>query len=120
MQRLLVFERVDDAGRAERTYLERDDDTLLLVIDERSARIPDGALEAVMRRYGRVLDQAVVAEGAALELGAGRRLVHLRFRPRYDVIARDYLVLEAPPEPPLVELSTSVVAALTHLARVAE
>ncbi len=59
-----------------------------------------------MRRYGRPLDEAVPLAGPALELGEGRRLVQLRFRPRFDVIARDYLVLEAPPEPPFAELST--------------
>jgi len=41
----------------------------------------------------------------------------LRHRARYDVIARDFLVLTRPDAPPLAELSTSIAAALVHLAR---
>ena len=119
-ERLLVFERVTDDGSAERTYLVRDDEGVVLETGGAGARLPPGAVEAVMRRYGRPLDDSVALSGAAMPLGDGRRIVHLRYRPRYDVIAKDYLVLELPSEAPLAELSTSVVAALTHLARAAQ
>jgi hypothetical protein len=52
-----------------------------------------------------------------LELDGGRRISLLRYRARYDVIAKDFLVFEAPNRAPVAELATSVAAALAHLAR---
>jgi hypothetical protein len=80
--------------------------------------LPDGAVAAVMRKFGKPLaedvDERAVVE--QLELGDGTSLTRFRFLPRYDVIARDYIAWNNPPETTLCELATSVAAALTHLA----
>jgi hypothetical protein len=44
-------------------------------------------------------------------------LVHSRFLPHYDVIAKDYLFWVRPGAPTLAELSITVCAALSHLGR---
>jgi hypothetical protein len=80
--------------------------------------LPDGALEAVMSRFGNALDPAVrISRVAALELGNERLLRHVRHLARFDVIARDYLVYESPGSEPICALATTVAAALGHLAR---
>ena len=53
----------------------------------------------------------------SLDLGLGRRLIRFRFRPRFDVIARDYLALCVPGQDPVCELAVAVTGALEHLAR---
>ena len=118
---LELLARQRDDGALERTRLSREHGELRIRIDHEPAlALPDGALERVMRRYGRPLADNVAAEGPALDLGGGRALRRLRFRPRYDVIARDYLVLEEPGQEPLAELAIAVTAALVHLARAAQ
>jgi hypothetical protein len=86
-----------------------------LAIDSRP--LPEGALEAVLKRFGKPLESAEVPAEEALELDDGKRLVRFRFLRRYDVIARDYVVLFVPGEEPLCDLATSVAAALDHLSR---
>lgn len=117
---LELYTRHRDDGGLERTHLSREQGTLRISVDREPALpLPDGALEHVMHRYGRPLADDVAAEGPSLDLGGGRALKRLRFRPRYDVIARDYLVLEEPGAEPLAELAIAVTAALVHLAKVA-
>jgi hypothetical protein len=70
-----------------------------------------------MKRYGKALADDIVVSGPTLELEGGRRVSLLRHRARYDVIAKDFLVYEAPNREPVAELATSVSAALAHLAR---
>lgn len=80
--------------------------------------LPDGAIAAVMRRFGKPLAEGETwTAEEALELGGGESLVRFRFLRRYDVIARDYLVYQAPGAEPLCEIATSVSGALDHLAR---
>jgi hypothetical protein len=80
--------------------------------------LPSGALEAVMSRYGAPFDHdAPIAAIAHLDLDGGRRLRHVRHLAGYDVIARDYLVYDAPGAEPLCALATQVATALAHLAR---
>lgn len=79
--------------------------------------LPEGAVPAVFRRFGRALDPAIELVSERFALGDGSLLTRLRHRARYDVIARDYLVWLPPGAEALVELATSVSAALTHLAR---
>jgi hypothetical protein len=116
---ITIHESIDDAGAPIRTRLSFEDQSLALSVGEESFALPDGALEAVMKRYGKPLDAAEseMMIDARLELGDGRALVRFRFMCRYDVIARDYLVLYAPGAEPLCEMATAVAAALEHLAR---
>jgi hypothetical protein len=95
-----------------------DEGRLEIVDPEGVLPVPSGALEKVMTRYGAPFDAAariqVVGE---LQLGAGRRLRQVRHLAGYDVIARDYLVLDADDGQALCALGTSVAGALQHLAR---
>jgi hypothetical protein len=90
---------------------------VLLVVGEESLALPAGALDAVMRRFGKPLEDAAPRAEETLDLGGGRSLARFRFLRRYDVIARDYLVYAAPGEEPLCEMATTVAGALEHLAR---
>jgi hypothetical protein len=119
VNRLLIHERVSDDGARERTWLELVDGTLTLFFDDEGERSPvhPSLLDAVMKRYGRPLDDDVDPSGPRLSLDQGRTLSLLRHRARYDVIARDFLVYEAPGAEPLAELASSVSAALAHLVR---
>jgi len=82
-----------------------------------------GAVQRVMLRYGGVLSEELMStiDGLApnLTLEDQSTLSSFRFRPRYDVIAKDYLVWRRAGEPPRLELAVSVAAALTHLGRAA-
>jgi hypothetical protein len=88
----------------------RFDDTLVAIVE-------DGVFETVMHRYGKELADDIVVSGPTLELAGERRISLLRHRARYDVIAKDFLVFEAPNRAPVAELATTVAAALAHLAR---
>jgi hypothetical protein len=82
--------------------------------------LPDGALEAVMAKFGGPLDpRERVAVVDALDLTEGRTLRHVRHLSGYDVIARDYLVYEAQGAEPQCALAITVAAALGHLGRAA-
>lgn len=102
-----------------RTRLALDEGMLSLDVGGVRLPLPDGALDAVMKRYGKALDapESEMMVDERLELGDGRALVRFRFMRRYDVIARDYLVLYRRDEEPLCEMATSITAALDHLAR---
>jgi hypothetical protein len=90
---------------------------LAIVDDDGTWPLPDGAIEAVMRRFGGELEpHEPLIDIDVLDL-AGARLRHVRHRARYDVIARDFLVYEPESGPPRIALATTVAGALTHLAR---
>jgi hypothetical protein len=115
---LLIDERARPEGPPERTWLELVDGKLALRFDETLvAIVEEAAFEIVMKRYGKALADDIVVSGPTLELAGGRRVSLLRHRGRYDVIAKDFLVFEAPGREPVAELATSVSAALAHLAR---
>jgi hypothetical protein len=88
--------------------------------------LPDGALGAVMAKFGAPLEpaeaeakQGRLIDVATLDLGDGRSLRHFRHLARWDVIARDYLVYDdgaGGAEKPCA-LATTVTAALQHLGR---
>ena len=115
----MIDERLDEAGGRVQTRLSYDEGALAITTGDLILPLPDGALEAVMKRYGKELaigeDEMMI--GDRLELDEGRSLVRFRFMSRYDVIARDYLALLVPEQAGLCELATSVTAALEHLAR---
>jgi hypothetical protein len=116
---ITIHETTEEAGAPVRTRLSFEDGSLALTVGDEAFALPDGALDAVMKRYGKPLaaveNEMMVDE--RLDLGDGRALVRFRFMRRPDVIARDYLVLYAPDSEPLCEMATSVTAALDHLAR---
>jgi len=100
-----------------RTQLAAEDGALVLVVGGARLPLPDGALAAVMRRFGKPLETDAPPAAETLALGAGHTLARFRFLRRYDVIGRDYLVYAAPDAEPLCEMATAVTAALEHLAR---
>jgi alkylated DNA repair dioxygenase AlkB len=117
---ITLHEQTNDAGELERIRLSFRGGRLAIDCDGHRLPLPDGALETVLGRYGTPLDTAYrsqVAEEEVLDLGAGKQLLRFRFRPRFDVIAKDYVALIAPDQEPLSELATGVTAALQHLAR---
>ncbi len=77
-------------------------------------------LEAVLTRYGAPFDsEAATTEVAVLDLGDGRRLRHVRHLAGYDVVPRDYLVLEGGTGEAPCAMGAAIVGPLQHLARVA-
>ena len=119
MASITIHEHTTDQGAFLRTTLEARDGGLALVTGCRVAPLPEGALEAVLARYGKPLAfaEADAAIEESLDLGQDRRLIRFRFRPRFDVIARDYLALCVPGQDPVCELAVTVTGALEHLAR---
>lgn len=125
----LLCESTSDGGGTKQSWLDRDPAGVWLRLCDSSSeqgshvdlRLPEGAVQAVMRRYAKPLDEALEPRVAhldgALALGDGVSLVQFRFKPRFEVIAKDYVVLRVPGQPSLAELAVSVAAALTHLAQ---
>ena len=131
--KLCIHEHLTEDGAIERMYLSREGDALRLrtegfrddaLATPRSTRrgesmdglVPLEALVRVMKKFGKPLASGVAPSASeCLDLGGGCSLARLRHLARYDVIARDFLVFRAPGEEPLVELATSVTAALVHL-----
>jgi hypothetical protein len=119
-QHLILHERTREDGSLERTFLETDGDALYLhLAEETKAIVPLAFLDGVMRRYGKPLEDGVPLPEPRLRVG-DRTIGMLRYRPRYDVIAKDYVVYAVGDDTPLVELATSVSAALAYLLRRAE
>ena len=119
---LKIHESARADGSLSPLHLRRDDGGLALVSEDGVEPLPDGALDAVMRRFGQPIDPAArLVDVAALELlePRGARLRHVRHLARFDVIARDWLVLEVPGREPTGALATTVAGALSHLARAA-
>jgi hypothetical protein len=115
---ITIHESTDATGQRIRMRLTAEAGRLAVLVGSEVLPLPDGALQAVMKRYGKPLDvtpQPKIEE--ELAVGPGLILGRFRFLSRYDVIARDYIVLYAPNNEPLCELATSVAAALHHLAR---
>lgn len=119
MPEITIHETTDETGALVRTRLSHEDGVLALTVGAEVLPLPDGALDAVMKRYGKALDAALgeMMIDERLELGDGCALVRFRFMRRYDVIARDYLVLHRPDAEALCEMATAITAALEHLAR---
>jgi hypothetical protein len=118
---LTIDEHLRDDGTPETTRLDLVEGRLRVSVgDALTGELPTRAIEVVMARYGKPLDEAVRVEGPRLDLGDGHALCVLRHRARYDVIARDFLVFLRPDEPPVAELPPSTAAALVPLARAAQ
>ena len=121
MTALLVHEWLTDEGENGSLHVDADVETGALALTTGGATVllPMTVLESVMERYGKPLDDTVRLEGPHVDLGDGRVLRRIRHRGFYDVIARDFLVLERPSQEPLVEMATAISAALLHFARAA-
>jgi hypothetical protein len=114
---MLIDERFDAAGTAIATRLEGAGDRLLLIDGSRRATVPPAAVIAVLRRYGREIDPALLDPDADSLALADSSVVRFRFRAVVDAEVRDYLVLCNTGGPPVAALARDVSAALRFLAR---
>ena len=73
------------------------------------------ALDRVMVRYGRPLEDDVSVEDAGLELPGGYRLRRLHYHAIVDAEGRDYLVWDRPDGEPLAAIGSMVTSALRYL-----
>lgn len=114
--RLLLDERIKPDGSHARTYATATGDDRVEIRDEDGAHgaLSVAALDRVMCRYGRPLDETIALDGEALVLGA-YRLRRLRHHAIVDAEGRDYLVWERPDGEPLAAIATMVTAALRYL-----
>jgi len=116
---MLIAEHLDSTGRAIRVELtcqrlpSGESVARLDSSDGISGHLPVAVVAAVMRRYGRPLDDGVTLSGPLVEFGGGT-LHHVRYRAQVDADGRDYLVWDADGEL-LAALSNGVAAALRHL-----
>jgi hypothetical protein len=114
---LTVHEITRDDGSLSPVELRVDDGALSIVEDGDALALPDGALQSVMKRFGGPIDEgARMHEVGALELSSGVALKRMRHKGFYDVIAKDYLVMEVDGQEPLCALATTVAGALSHVA----
>jgi hypothetical protein len=114
---LKIHEFISATGQLSGVYLRRDGESLILAGDDGAWPLPAGALATVMCRYGAPFDADAESQlQGTLELGPGECLRHVRHLAGYDVVARDYLVYEAPGVEPTCVMATSVAGALRHLA----
>jgi hypothetical protein len=121
-----IHETEKDDGAIARVFLLVEDGVISISSDEDSEgcpvallALPEGAIDAVMKRYGAPLDPSQeLIPVDTLDLGDGCALHHVRHLARYDVIARDFLVYEAHEREPVCALATTIAGALSHLARV--
>lgn len=117
---LKIHELTNDAGQLEGVYLRVVDGQTLEIVDGAGASpLPLLALEKVLVRFGAPFDgEARITIVAELELRPGQCLRHVRHLAGYDVVARDYLVLDSGTGEPLCAPGATVAGALQHLARV--
>jgi hypothetical protein len=119
---LKIHELTSEAGVLGGVFLRvaGDGQTLEVVDPAVSLPLPPDALDKVLARYGAPFDpDAPIAVIGELALGDGRRIRQVRHLAGYDVIARDYLVLDLPNGESLCALGTTVAGALQFLARAA-
>jgi hypothetical protein len=115
---LKIHEFSAPSGELQAIRLRVRDGALELVTGDGAWPLPEGALSAVLARFGAPYDDAApIREVARLIVSHAEVLRHVRHLAGYDVIARDYLVYEAQGSEPLCALSATVSAALLHLAR---
>lgn len=113
---LLLDERILADGTHARTFASASGDRLALRDDDGTAgELSIAAVDRVMVRYGRPLDEGVAPNGDTLALPGGYRLRQLRFHAVVDATGRDYLVWERPDGEPLAALGSHVTAALRYL-----
>lgn len=113
---LLLDERILADGTHARTHALVAGDKVRIQDDDGTAgELSVGALDRVMTRYGRELDDTIALVGDVLDLPGGFRLRRLRYHAAVDATGRDYLVWERPGADPLAAVGTMVTAALRYL-----
>jgi hypothetical protein len=113
---LLIDEHIRPDGVTARTYVDVDEGRLQVIGDDGvHGRLSATAVERVMKRYGRPLEEGIQADGEALVLVPGVTLRILRFRAQVDAAPRDWLVWHQEGHEPLAALATSISAALRFL-----
>lgn len=113
---LLLDERILGDGSVARTRASLSGTKVRIEDDDGTAgELSVPALDRVMTRYGRALDESISLSGDALDLPGGYRLRRLRFHAVVDAEGRDYLVWERPGAEPLAVIATMVTAALRYL-----
>jgi len=113
---LLLDERILPDGSHTRTFASLAGERVAIRDEDGTAgELSVGALDRVMQRYGRPLDDGVALTGDALALPGGFALRRLRHHAAVDAEARDYLVWERPDGEPLCVIAKMVTAALRYL-----
>jgi hypothetical protein len=116
-----IHEFSSASGVLSSVYLRSADGELEIVSDDGAWVLPQGALYAVLSRFGAPFDEdARCSVIATLHLTEGESLRHVRHLAGYDVIARDYLVYQHPNGDALCALAATVAAALLHLGQAQE
>jgi hypothetical protein len=119
LDRLQIDEHIRADSVVVRTWLRRDGEHLHVEVEPgTSGALSVGAVQHVVRRYARPLDDeaaAAVAGSPMLRLPGGHALHVLHHHAPVDAIGRDWLVLSAPGAEPLAALSSGVAAALRYL-----
>ena len=114
---LLLDERILADGHHARTFATVVGDRIAIRDDDGEPHeLSIAALDRVMVRYGRPLDEGVAPAGDALDMPGGYRLRRLRFHAAVDATGRDYLVWERPEGEALAAVATMVTSALRYLA----
>ncbi len=113
---LLLDERIKSDGTHVRTWASPAAADHVEIRDDDGAHgtLSIAALDRVMCRYGRALDDTVKLDGESLDLGS-YRLRRLRHHAIVDAEGRDYLVWERPDGEPLACVAAMATAALRYL-----
>lgn len=115
---LLLDERIGADGVISRTRANVSGTKVRITDDDgTTGELSVLALDRVMTRYGRALEDSASALASAdvLELPGGYRLRRFRHHAPVDATGRDYLVWERPDGEPLAAIATMVTAALRYL-----
>ena len=112
---LLLDERIKADGAHARTWATSDGERVQIRDEDGSSgELSLAAVDHVMRRYGRPLDDNVAVEGDSLTCGTFT-LRRLRYRAAVDAEGRDYLVWARPGDESMVCLAATATAALRFL-----
>ncbi|HEU0032280.1 MAG TPA: hypothetical protein VFQ53_16730 [Kofleriaceae bacterium] len=115
---LLLDERILADGTHARTWASVIEDRVQIRDDDgTTGELSVAALDRVMNRYGKPLDEGVTvpADAESLALPDGHTWRRLRFHAAVDATGRDYLVWERPGVEPLCAVATMVTAAIRYL-----
>lgn len=113
---LLLDERITADGSHARTHATVIENRLRLRDDDGTeGELSIAAVDRVMTRYGRPLEDGVAIDDPGLPLPGGFRIRRLRFHAVVDAEGRDYLVWDRPDGEPLAAVATMVTSALRYL-----